>query len=335
MRDINQPILLSGRPFTPDEIVLVCETVEACSGLAWHELLQTVCEHLNWVTPTGRYKVASCAHALTWLARGGRIRLPAKAPCRGRPERVVLGPETDSEAVLTGTVRTIAPVSVVPATAADERRRWNAYVTRYHPQGYRRPFGAHQRYFVVGAGDRRLGCVLFAASAWALAARDQWIGWSARDRAQRLHLIVANTRFVLFPWVRVKNLASTALSRVVKRIGADWHARYGYEPVLVETFVDPAQYRGTCYRAANWIRLGRTTGRGRLDREQRFLSTPREIYVYPLRPDWRSVLHGATDASIARSREGLEKGSEPGVRASAGPTECAGRGAEGHGHGGQ
>jgi hypothetical protein len=207
--------------------------------------------------------------------------------------------DTNSEVALTGTVRMIAPVSVVPVTAADERRRWNAYVARYHPQGYRRPFGAHQRYLVVGAGGRRLGCLLFAASAWALAARDRWIGWSARDRAQRLNLVVANTRFVLFPWVQVKNLASRALALVAKRIRRDWEQRYGYAPVLLETFVDPAHYHGTCYKAANWIELGVTTGRGRMDRHLQYLSTPRVIYVYPLVPGWRSVLRGEGDESLA------------------------------------
>jgi hypothetical protein len=299
MADAPDPIWLSGRRFTADEIALVCETVASCSGLSWHELLQTVCEHLGWVTPTGRYKVASCAQALVWLARTGLVSLPRRVPCRGRPEAVVIGPETDAEAAVRGTVRTIAPVAVTPVMEAAERRRWNAYVARYHPQGYRRPFGAHQRYFVVGAGERRLGCVLFAASAWALRARDLWIGWSARDRAERLHLVVANTRFILFPWVQVKNLASTVLSLVVKRVGTDWHARYGYAPVLLETFVDPAHYRGTCYQAANWIRLGVTTGRGRMDRRTQYLSTPREIYVYPLRADWQAALRGATDASVS------------------------------------
>jgi len=137
-----------------------------------------------------------------------------------------------------------------------------------------------------------LGCLLFASSAWALAERDRWIGWTERDRAQRLNWVVANTRFLLFPWVKVRNLASTVLSLVTRRIRSDWQERYGYAPVLLETFVEAERYRGTCYQAANWIRLGETAGRGRMDRHTRHLSTPKWIYVYPLVEDFRAFLRG-------------------------------------------
>ena len=292
MHDATRPTVLSGRAFTAAEIALVREAVQDCAGLPWTEVVETICEHLAWVTPTGRNKFASCAKALATLERAGLLTLPVKQIGLGGRQRVVIGADTDAEAAVTGTVRDIAPVAVTPVTATPEMRRWNAYVERYHPLGFRRPFGAHQRYFVVGAGARRLGCLLFAASAWALTARDEWIGWTARDRAQRLTGVVANTRFVLFPWVTVKNLASTALALAAKRIRPDWQARYGYAPVLLETFVDAARYRGTCYQAANWIRLGETTGRGRRDRHHQTPSTPKVIYVYPLVPDCRAVLRG-------------------------------------------
>jgi len=126
-------------------------------------------------------------------------------------------------------------------------RLWNEYMERYHILGYKRPFGAHQRYFILSRDERFLGCVLFSASAWALKARDEWIGWTEVDRSLRVNLIVNNTRFLIFPWVHVKNLASRALSLAVKRIGYDWQARYGYSPVLLETFVDAEKYHGTCY----------------------------------------------------------------------------------------
>lgn len=292
MKEAGAHTFLSGRDFTADEIAQVRETVGVCSALPWYELVQTICEHLGWVTPAGRYKIASCAKALATLERAGLLTLPAKRVSGGGPQTVVIGVDTDAEGVLTGTVRDIAPVAVTPVTAKSEMPLWNAYVQRYHGLGFRRPFGAHQRYFVVGAGGRRLGCLLFASAAWALAARDRWIGWTARDRAQRLNWVLANTRFLLFPWVRVNNLASTALSLVAKRIRPDWQERYGYAPVLLETFVDAARYRGTCYQAANWIRVGETAGRGRMDRYTRYLSTPKVIYVYPLIRGCRPFLRG-------------------------------------------
>jgi hypothetical protein len=292
VKEAKPVTFLSGRYFTAAEIEQIRETVRDFSALPWYELVQTICEHLEWVTPTGRNKIDSCAKALAKLQQQGLLKLPAKKPWRVSPQKVVVGAETDPEPELTGTVRNVAPVAVKPATEKAEMRLWNAYIQRYHGLGYRRPFGAHQRYFVLGAGIRRLGCLLFASSAWALAERDRWIGWTERDRAQRLNWVVANTRFLLFPWVKVKNLASTALSLVAKRIRQDWQQRYGYAPVLLETFVEADRYQGTCYQAANWIRLGETAGRGRMDRHTRHLSTPKLIYVYPLVEDFRSFLRG-------------------------------------------
>src|SRR5260370_18360815 len=120
----------------------------------------------------------------------------------------------------------------------------------------------------MGRGGRRLGCLLFAAAAWALAERDRWIGWNQQDRAQRLNWVVGNTRFLLFPWVRVRNLASKALSLAAQRIGSDWQPRYGYAPGLLEAFVEVGRERGTCYQGSNWIRLGVTRGRRRMGRNR-------------------------------------------------------------------
>ena len=292
MKAAEPVTFLSGRYFTAEEIEQIRETVHEFPKLSRKELVLTICEHLEWVTPAGRNKFDSCAKALAKLEQEGLLKLPTKRPWAVRSQKVVVGAETDPEGELTGTVRDVAPVEVRPVTERVELRLWNGYVQRYHVLGFRRPFGAHQRYFVMGGGGRRLGCLLFASSAWALAERDRWIGWTERDRAQRLNWVVANTRFVLFPWVKVRNLASTALSLVARRIRSDWQERYGYAPVLLETFVEADRYRGTCYRAANWIRLGMTAGRGRMDRQVRYPSTPKLIYVYPLVEDFRSYLRG-------------------------------------------
>ena len=281
---------LSGRNFTAQEIQDIQETIEYC-GLSWTELLQTICEHLEWVTPAGRNKVDSCARALKKLEAEGLVKLPKKRACKGMRQEIGLGEQTSPGEEVEGTVRDNAPIELQAARSKELMRLWNEYVERYHALGYKKPFGAHQRYFIEGNG-RRLGCLLFASSAWALSERDEWIGWSERDRAQRLNWVVANTRFLIFPWVRVRNLASTALSLAAARIGVDWQERYGYAPVLLETFVDAERYRGTCYQAANWIRLGMTAGRGRMDRHTQYLSTPKIIYVYPLARDFRSRLRG-------------------------------------------
>ena len=186
------------------------------------------------------------AKALQQLETLGLVKLPKlDASMQHKGERViVVGAGSAAEQEIAGTVREVGPVEVEPVGGKEAMQLWNEYVHRYHPLGYKQPFGAHQRYFLVGRGGRRLGCLLFASSAWALRERDAWIGWTERDRQQRLNWVVANSRFLIFPWVRIKNLASKALSLAAQRIRKDWEERYGYGPVLLETFVEVARYDG-------------------------------------------------------------------------------------------
>lgn len=286
-------LVLSGRAFGAGEVRQIQETVRLFTKLSRFELAQTLCEHLGWRTPKGQNKVDSCLKALRQLEALGLIEGPARRGYAVRPrEPVRLSGRTDPAQPLVGSVADYEPIELEAVEQRGERQLWNDYVARYHYLGYQRPLGAHQRYFIVSRHRERLclGCLLFGVSAWAVAVRDEWIGWSVRARAERLNWVVNNSRFLIFPWVRMANLASRALGLAVRRLGEDWQRRYGYRPVLLETFVDPERYRGTCYQAANWVRLGLTAGRGRLDRHTRYLSTPKIIYVYPLRADFRSVL---------------------------------------------
>lgn len=283
-------IFLCGREFSAREIQDIQETVKLFPKLSRYELVHTICEHLAWVTPTGEYKQHSCSKALEKLEAMGRLKLPAKLRGRRGQEKIQVGAGTDAAPEIVGWVRDFAPIRLEAVPDRQGIRLWNEYVERYHPLGYKRPFGAHQRYFILDGCGRRLGGLLFAASAWALAERDSWIGWTPKERAQRLNWVVNNTRFLIFSWVRMRNLASKALSLAAQRIPEDWQKRYGYRPVLLETFVEAGRYAGTCYQAANWIRLGVTAGRGRMDRHTRYLSTPKVIFVYPLVADFRSHL---------------------------------------------
>src|SRR3990172_2386010 len=294
MEQAAAPTILSGRQFTAQEIRDIQETVREFPLLPWTELVETICEHLSWVTPRGENKVASCAKALEKLERLGLLKLPVKRLHQRSRQWIEVGTRTQAQAEVSGPLADLEPIVLEPVMCKSAIGLWNEYVERYHPLGYKQPFGAHQRYFIVSGTGTRLGCLLFASSAWALAERDAWIGWSETDRAQRLNWVLNNTRFLVFPWVRVNNLASKALSLAVQRIGRDWQERYGYQPVLLETFVDAGRYIGTCYKAANWIRLGLTRGRGRMDRHTRYLSTPKVIYVYPLVAEFRAFLCGQT-----------------------------------------
>jgi hypothetical protein len=184
------------------------------------------------------------------------------------------------------------------------REQWKAYLQTYHYLGYRQPVGPHLGYFMVsGPGKVRLGCLLFSASAaWALAPRDRWIGWDLQHRKKLLPLVLSNDRFLIFPWVEVPHLASHALSLATGQVAEDWMRAFGYRPVLIETFVDPTRFAGTCYRAANWQFLGLTQGRGRLAPDHQCRTTKKEIFVYPLESDWQQCLTQAPRAVDLKKR---------------------------------
>jgi hypothetical protein len=173
-----------------------------------------------------------------------------------------------------------------------ESRLWREHVERYHYLGCRVPFGANLRYW-VRSRERELACLLWTSPAWKMQPRDAWIGWSEEERQRNLQRIVNNGRFLILPWVRVKGLASKILALSARQLPHDWQTRYGHRPLLLETLVDAARFRGTCYRAANWIYVGQTTGRGRMDREHKsHRQAIKDIYLYPLVRDVRRHLCG-------------------------------------------
>jgi len=300
-----EPEILCGRLFTVVDFQTILEINRLFPKLSQNELALTICESLSWFAPNGKCKLESCRKVLNTLEERGWVNLPKKRQTLRpgvRREQVEPGAQTDAEAEMVASVSELGPVELEPVRTSKDIRLWNEYVERYHMLGYKRPFGAHQRYFIwSGVSPRqRLGCLLFSAAAWALSERDSWIGWNKEDRSKRLHLVVNNTRFLIFPWVKVKNLASKALSLAVKRVPVDWIERYGFAPVLLETFVDTAHYTGTCYRAANWLDLGLTAGRGRMDRYNEHALSRKRIFVYPLVPSFRANLQ---EEAAARGAE--------------------------------
>ena len=168
---------------------------------------------------------------------------------------------------------------------------WNEFISRYHYLGYRIMPGAQLRYFIK-AGDRILGVMGFGGAAWKVAPRDRFIGWSSEQRQSRLPLIVNQTRFLILPWVRCQNLATKSLALVTRRLPGDWQERYGYRPVLFETFVDVTKYHGTCYKAGNWTQVGLTQGRSRMDRHHANDQPVKSIWLLPLTRDFRRTLIG-------------------------------------------
>lgn len=290
--------LLCGREFTKDELWDVKETVEMFPGLSRTEIAKTICENLNWVTPRGTYKVSSASQLLEKMENKGYFKLPEKklVTSTRKLKPVMITSRTDPEEEITGSISDLWPIRVEMAIKKDEKDLWNEYVERYHTLGFKRTFGARQRYFIVSrAGDKKkyLGCLNFSSAAWSLAPREEYIGWSDDDKVQRLNGIINNSRFLVFPWVKVRNLGSKSLSIIARQIRDDWQKRFHYKPVLMETFVDEHDHQGTSYRAANWKMLGITKGRGRMSkRTDHLMSTPKYIFVYPLIEDFRDYLLG-------------------------------------------
>jgi hypothetical protein len=289
-RETKEHLIHCGRVITAEELADIRETVANCTGLSRSELAFTISEHLDWRSATGSLKLDASVKLLEKLEARGVVRLPEKqASSMGLRKQPPLTNRTDAVAPIGGSVGDLGVVRVVPVTEKEEIGLWNEYVSRHHYLGYQQPFGCALRYFIMSE-QGRLGCLLFSGAAKALRERDQWIGWDKEERRRHLGYVINNTRFLLFPWVEVKNLASHVLGKTVRRLGDDWQQCWGYRPVVVETFVDPEHYTGTCYRAANWLYLGQTTGVGLARKGKSYTSSPKQIFVLPLGLNFRAVL---------------------------------------------
>jgi hypothetical protein len=281
------PLTFCGRRFSISEVEMIQEVAAQCSALSLTEISRTLCELLDWKRPNGKLKNHECRLLLERLRDQGQVSLPAVQPCGGRgPRRAHLTVGGEPQPEITGSAGQFEPLTltVVGAERKADCRLWAEYVERYHYLGHRVPVGANLRYFVRSPRypEQVLACLLWSSAAWKMAARDRWIGWSAAQRARNLPFIVNNSRFLLLPWVRVQGLASKILGRSARQLPDDWERLYGYRPLLLETLVEEERFRGTCYRAANWIALGRTQGRGRMDRDHRSPLRPKLLFVYPL-----------------------------------------------------
>jgi hypothetical protein len=281
MNDLTA-ITFCGRCFSPDELTLIRQAAIDYAPLGITEIARTLCEWLDWQRPNGRLKNHECRLLLERLQQQGVLRLPTlRRSGRRGPRTVTTDTRSDSQTPIQCRLAALEPLRLT-LIEDSQSALWRQFIERYHYLGCRVPVGAHLRYFVYSAKGQILACLLWTSPAWKMAARDRWIGWTADQRARNLQYIVNNSRFLILPWVEVKALASTILARSARQLPHDWSKHYGYTPLLLETLVDVTRFNGTCYRAANWIALGQTTGRGRMDRHHKTLGTLKQIFVLPL-----------------------------------------------------
>ena len=289
-----ESLTFCGRTFGPSELDLMRQIVRDFSGLGVTEIARTVCELLEWTRPSGGLKNHECRQLLERLQAENFLKLPELRSLGGRgPRRADVSGVCPEPAPVACGASECEPLELVLVEGQAESRRWREQMERYHYLGYRVPFGANLRDW-VRHGEQELACLLWTSPGWKMQARDEWIGWSDRQRRHNLQRIVNNGRFLILPWVQVKGLASKILALSARQMPRYWESRYGPRPLLLETLVDAERFSGTCYRAANWIHIGQTTGRGRMDREHASHGRAiKDIYVYPLARDTRQHLRGS------------------------------------------
>lgn len=296
-----------GQPVSARELALIVDVTGSCAGVSRTELAATVCELLDWRRANGRLKSRECWALLEQLETAGELRLPGRRATKPKGTRTAVPRSAQGEAPdepLCAPLAELTPLTLTRVETPQQHRLWRELVGRYHYQGHAVPFGAQLRYLLSVSRPRPqvVGCLQFSSPAWRLAARDRWVGWDDAQRARALQRIVNNSRFLVLPWVQVRNLASAALAKAARRIVADWHAAYAVRPLLLETLVDRSRFTGTCYRAANWRELGATSGRGRGDRtHQRHGAAPKTVFVYPLVEHVRRRLQDADRAEARTS----------------------------------
>jgi len=275
------PVLLRyrARPIGPAELAFIQATIAAYAAAGRTRISQVLCEAWDWRQPNGALKAYACRDLLLRLEERGYLTLPPRLRAPGGPcqhDRLVAAP-APGPPLTTADLETLV---VRPVTRA-ERPLWKACLAAYHYLGYQ-PGAGEQLGYVAYLGAQLVGCLAWGAAAYRNGPRDAYLGWDGATKRARLPLVAQNTRFLLLPWVRVPHLASKVLAATLRRLSADWQERYGHRLLLAETFVDPTRFRGTCYRAANWVALGVTQGAGKHGNRYRRHGVPKVVFVYPL-----------------------------------------------------
>lgn len=287
---MDWPLKIQGRFVTEAQVNEIQMLLHTHSLWNRTRLSRELCGRWNWRRPDGQIKDMACRELLRKLEARALIKLPPgyHSGPRRRPK---IAPVEIDESPLSCSLSDIWPVKIINVRDYIEyEKAFNYLLKEYHYLSYGRPVGQNMKYMILGRNGRFLGCLLFGAAAWKIQARDQWIGWSAEVRERNLGLICNNTRFLILNWITIPHLASHALGACLRRLPKDWKCRYGTDVAIVETFIDSTRYQGTCYKAANWIRIGQTKGRSRQDKHTQIKVPIKDIFIYPLRHDAKQLM---------------------------------------------
>lgn len=283
------PLSIRGRVFSLNDLEIIRHVINYPSFTNRAAIAREVCKRLNWYRPNGLLKDAACRYALLKLHQNNIIKLP---PPRRNPfikNTIKFTSQTDQGQLITENAGKLKPLTFQLVIDYNQLKLWKEYIERYHYLGYKVIVGPQIKYF-VNSHKQILACIAFGGAAWSVKPRDLWIGWTNKIRKQNLNLIINNVRFLILPWVKSKNLASMILAQVSQIVPQHWQEQYGYKPVLLETFVDKERFDGASYKAANWIYVGNTKGRGKMDRLNQYPASIKIILVYPLCKNVKNTL---------------------------------------------
>jgi hypothetical protein len=292
---MDLPIRYRGRQATSEDVAFIRQLIAANPDDSRRALSVKLCKAWNWVQPNGALRDMVCRGFMLALHRAGYIRLPGKK-C-SPPNPLVERPQPEKididQSPLSGRLKHIGALTFRQVRKSRFEKLFNSLIETYHYLGYCQPVGEHLKY-IVFADAKPIGCLGFSSAARHIGCRDRFIGWSADRRRQYIHLIAYNTRFLILPWVRVPYLASHVLSKMARVLPIDWQRVYHHRVYYLETFVDKERFAGSCYKAANWIYLGDTTGRGKNDQSKKVNRSIKAVYGYPLTRDFRKHLCGGS-----------------------------------------
>jgi hypothetical protein len=279
------------RVIIEDDVVFVRKLIAEHPGSSRRDLSKKLCEAWNWVQANGAARDMVCRGLMLKLHRAGLIELPPVRcvppnPLAQRGQPAVISVDTQPLCVSLAQLR---PLEVRPVRRTADEALFNSLLAQYHYLGYTQPVGEHLKYLVWAQG-RPIACLSWSSAPRHLGSRDRFIGWCPQARLKNIRLLAYNSRYLILPWIKVEHLASHLLGRMAKVLSLDWQRAYGHPIYFLETFIDPQRFRGTCYRAANWIYLGDTTGRGKDDRTHQPNRSIKQVLGYALTPDFRQRL---------------------------------------------
>jgi hypothetical protein len=292
LKEEDFPRSLRNRVFTWSDILSIREVVDALRVTSRAAISREVCRRLSWYRPNGQLKDAACRYVLLKLHHSEIITLPKPKRNPFAEKKQTTTSRTNPQPEIRSGAGSLGPLKIELVTERRQLNLWKEYIHRYHYLGDKVIVGPQLKY-LISCSQGTIACIGFGGAAWKVQPRDQWIGWTLEQRLKNLPLIINNVRFLILPWVKSKNLASMILAKISKGVAADWYKNYGYNPVLLETFVEKERFEGTCYKAANWAYVGDTKGRGKMDRFSKYPNAIKCIFIYPLKKNTKEILQNS------------------------------------------